>query len=74
MGSTPTTTPWERFEAEARRRWAKLTVADWHLAAGNLAKLASRIQARHGGSLAKVTSQIRLLMFRVRARAVPSRS
>lgn len=64
----PTTGQWRRFEGEARRRWTRVTDADWRRAGESLAALASRIQERHGVPLETVTRQLRLLMFRSRDR------
>ncbi|MCI0341046.1 MAG: STAS domain-containing protein [Planctomycetales bacterium] len=68
----PVTSQWERFEAEARRRWARLTDNDWRLAANTVTGLADRIRERYGDARDTVARQLHLLMFRVREKTLPA--
>jgi len=56
---------WLQIEGEAKRTWAKLTDNDWKLAAGDIEKLAGRIQERYGDAKEVVMGQIGKLLQRV---------
>ena len=49
---------WKQIEAEAKRMWAKLTDDDWKVAAGDIQKLAGRIQERYGDAKEVVMERI----------------
>lgn len=56
---------WKQVEAEARRMWGKLTDDDWTLAAGDVDKLAGRLQERYGDAREVAMEKIGALYHRV---------
>jgi uncharacterized protein YjbJ (UPF0337 family) len=56
---------WKQVEGEAKRLWGKLTDDDWALAAGDLDKLAGRLQERYGDAREVALEKLGALYQRV---------
>jgi len=56
---------WKQIEGEAKRAWGKLTDDDWEVAAGDVDKLAGRLQERYGDAKEVALDKIGKLYHRV---------
>jgi len=62
---------WKQVAGEAKRAWGKLTDDDLVVAAGDLEKLAGRLQVRYGDAKEVAMEKVSALVARVSASAAP---